>query len=379
MSDRSLLSAVSPRSIVVFRALQLGDMLCAVPAFRALRGACPSAHITLVGLPWSRTFVDRYCALIDEMVPFPGAVGFPEQDETDEALPAFYDAMRARRFGLAIQMHGSGGVANEILINLGARHNAGFVQRDEAGRIGCFIPWPDTLPEPARYTTLMEALGVRVASRDLDFPLTSNDDRDYEALAAQHSIDAERLVLVHPGAQLSSRRWPSERFAAVADALAGDGWQIAITGSAQETEITRRLLGAMTAPALHLAGATSLGGLAALVARAQLVICNDTGISHVAAAMRVRSVVVASGSDTRRWAPLDRERHRVFADYPLCRPCAFRDCPYGHPCALNVEAATIIEAAREQLAASPSAHRAASYAAPSASPNRASRRGSTSC
>ncbi|WP_017924339.1 glycosyltransferase family 9 protein, partial [Burkholderia glumae] len=115
---------------------------------------------------------------------------------------------------------------------------------------------------------------------------------------------------------------------------------------------------AMQAPARHLAGATSLGGLAALVARSRLVVCNDTGISHVAAALRTASVVVASGSDTRRWAPLDRVLHRVLADYPPCRPCLFRDCPYGHVCALNVSVEQAAGAARRQLEHVHGAHRA---------------------
>ncbi|MGC2036132.1 glycosyltransferase family 9 protein, partial [Paraburkholderia caledonica] len=122
------------------------------------------------------------------------------------------------------------------------------------------------------------------------------------------------------------------------------------------------VLGAMTAPALHLAGSTSLGGLAALVAHARLVVCNDTGISHIAAAMATASVVVASGSDTRRWAPLDHERHRVLADYPPCRPCMFRECPYGHPCALNIGVDRVVETARAQLAEVRGAHPASACA-----------------
>src|SRR5258708_2241364 len=89
--------------------------------------------------------------------------------------------------------------------------------------------------------------------------------------------------------------------------------------------------------------------LAALVGRSRLVVCNDTGLSHVAAAMRTPSVVIASGSDTHRWAPLDHERHRVLADYPPCRPCSFRECPYGHPCALAIDAQQVLDTARMQL------------------------------
>jgi ADP-heptose:LPS heptosyltransferase len=341
----------TPQRIAIFRALQLGDMLCAVPALRALRATWPRAQVTLIGLPWAHSFVERFATLIDDLIVFPGACGFPEQLESDAGLPAFYDAMRTRRFDLALQLHGSGGPANAIVRNLGAAACAGFLQPSEPAAAG-FIAWPEELPEPQRYLALLRALGACTAEDDDDalwFPLRQRDHDEYAALEARHGIEPERLVLIHPGAQLPSRRWPASRFAAVAHALSEQGWQIAITGTARETAITAAVLGGM-APALDLAGATSLGGLAALVARAQLVVCNDTGISHVAAAVKTPSVVIASGSDTRRWAPLDHERHRVLADYPPCRPCAFRDCPFGHPCALNVGPQQVLEAALAQLA-----------------------------
>ncbi len=337
------------KRIAVFRALQLGDMLCSVPALRALRARHPHARIELIGLPWAASFVRRYSGLVDELLVFPGARGFPEQSETGEGLPAFYAEARRRRYDLALQLHGSGGIANDIVEQLGARLNAGFVQPGEAAREGVFIPWPDSAREPERYLMLMRAMGVPVGEPDLWFPLEEADRIEAATLLAECDAGGRPVVIVHSGAQLPSRRWPAERFAVVADALARSGTRVLLTGTAGEAHVVAQVRSCMTQPACDLVGRTTLGGLAGLVERAALVVCNDTGLSHIAAALRTPSVVIASGSDTRRWSPANRLLHRVLATYPECRPCAYAVCPVGHVCALGVSPAEVIAVAREQL------------------------------
>lgn len=83
--------------------------------------------------------------------------------------------------------------------------------------------------------------------------------------------------------------------------------------------------------------------------------CNDTSISHIAATLKTASLVIASGGDTHHWAPSDHPLDRVLADYPSCRPCMYRECPYGHPCALNISVAQVVQTARVQLAPTPGA------------------------
>ncbi|ARP85521.1 glycosyltransferase family 9 protein [Bordetella genomosp. 9] len=339
----------APRRIAVFRALQLGDMLCAVPALRALRRHCPGAHITLIGLESARPFVQRFHRDIDELMLFPGIPAFPEQAARPGDLPAFYREAHARRFDLALQMHGSGSLSLAIVRALGARQHAGFVPDPAMAQPGRLFPWPDDLPEPLRYTALMRFLGVPVDDDALDLPLTAADAAEADRVARDYGFDPAATVFVHPGARLRSRRWPAERFGRVAAALASQGWRIAVTGSAAERELTAGVAAAAGGAAIDLADRTSLGGLAALLARAPLIVCNDTGVSHIAAAVGTRSVVVACGSDTRRWAPLDRARHTVLADYPPCRPCAHESCPIGHPCALNVSVEQVLRAAQRQL------------------------------
>jgi ADP-heptose:LPS heptosyltransferase len=347
-----------PERIAVFRALQLGDMLCAVPALRALRAHAPQARITLVGLPWAQSFVERFQAYVDDLLPFPGYPGYPEQEGTIPGFLDFLNAARAKRFDLAIQLHGSGELTNRIVKLLEARTTVGFVsERPGASRAArnrdadpdIAVPWPEDANEIHRYTRLMEAIGVAAQGDHLELPLDWTDWELYQEVVSRHRLPEGHFVCIHPGARLLSRRWPLERFAAVGNVLARDGWQLVVTGSPAESRITSDLVARLPKGTHDLTGQTSLGSMAALISRSALLVCNDTGVSHIAVAMNAPSVVVASGSDVRRWRPLDAERHPVLWHDVPCRPCAFDACPVGHHCALGVQADAVIAEARRLL------------------------------
>src|SRR5207248_1148704 len=119
------LSEPRPRRVVILRALKLGDLLCAIPAFRALRGALPDAEITLVGLPAAEAFVQRFPEHLDRFYAFPGFPGLPEQPPDVRQWPSFLTALQDEHFDLALQMHGSGSFVNPVTVLFGARHTAG--------------------------------------------------------------------------------------------------------------------------------------------------------------------------------------------------------------------------------------------------------------
>lgn len=299
------------RKIGVFRALHLGDLLCAVPALRALRAAAPRAHITLIGLPWAAGFVRRFGRYLDAHAIFPGFPGFPEHPADVGRIPAFISAMQRERFDVVLQMHGSGVLSNPLTMTFGAAHNAGFyLEGNYCPDLYHFMRWDERQHEILRNLQLMEMLGAPAQGEDLEFPLCEQDYRSLfkssDALPAPDSY-----VCIHPGARLPSCRWQAERFAEVADRLREGGWKTVLTGSAQEMELARAVERAMRSTPLNLCGKTDLGAFAALVAQARLVVCNDTGISHIAAATRTPSVVVSCGADPQRWAPLNGRRHQV--------------------------------------------------------------------
>ena len=300
-----------PRRVAVFRALKLGDLLCAVPAIRALRAALPDSEVVLVGLPWAREFVARFDAYLDGFRPIPGWPGLPESAAQLDRVPGFLAEMQAEAFDLAVQFHGSGGLTNPLVALFGAKRTAGFYVPDNyRPDPDLFLPWPERGPEVRRLLALIEFLGIPPRGADLEFPLR---DGDFEALRAAggEELRPGEYVCVHPGASAPDKCWPAGHFAAVAEELARRGLRVVLTGTAAEADLTRTVAGAMKAPALDFAGRTDLGAAAALLAGARLLVSNDTGVSHLAAALGTPSVVVFGASDPERWAPADSSRHRV--------------------------------------------------------------------
>ena len=335
--------------IAVFRALMLGDMLCAVPALRALRAAFPAAAITWIGLEPTRAMARRLSHLIDEFIALPGYHGLPEVPVDVAALPGFFAAVRSRRFDLALQMHGSGAIVNPLVAAFGARRCAGFFD-DDAAVPRCdetlFVRWPTAGHEIERMLVLTDHLGLPRRGAALEFPIGAVDRA--ELASVRGAVDREApYVCIHVGAQLPSRRWPVDRFAAVADAVAAGGRAVVLTGSAGEAGLVDAVIQRMRRRATSLAGKTTLGALGALIDAADALVCNDTSVSHIAAALGCPSVVVSCGADVARWAPLDTTRHRVLWQALPCRPCAHVQCPIGHPCAEAITVDAVLAALDE--------------------------------
>ncbi|MGH9869276.1 MAG: glycosyltransferase family 9 protein [Candidatus Polarisedimenticolia bacterium] len=298
-----------PRRVAVLRALHLGDLLCAIPAMRSLRALFPKASILLIGLPWARDFVRRFAGMLDGFLEFPGYPGLtdrPAQDALD-----FYRQAAALQLDLAVQMHDDGSITNGIVARLGARRAAGF-RRKGAPPPACMdtIPWPDDGPEIRRLLSLAGHLGAPMCGEETLWPVTAEDIGELKASTPAGALRAGRYAVLVPGAREPARRWPPECFARIADRLAMSGLSIVLSGSAREIELTREVSLRMKAPALDLGGSLGPGGLGALLSDARLLLGNDTKVSHMAAALRVPSVIVYTVSDPGRWAPLDSTIHR---------------------------------------------------------------------
>ena len=144
--------------IAIFQALQLGDLLCATPAWRAIRQHYPQAEITLIGSKWASEMAQRLPS-IDHFIPFPGYPGIAESPVFPPVPPPCWPP-----FDLVIQMHGAGNVSNGFVASLGARHSLGHAGPGD-DRLTHARPWQEQEREPLRWLHLLEVIQVPAAGR----------------------------------------------------------------------------------------------------------------------------------------------------------------------------------------------------------------------
>lgn len=288
------MSAGRPR-LVVLRALKLGDFLTAVPALRALARAFPG-HERILAAPArfeeliGQTGMHRVCAT-------PGLVGLDPELAGAE---------------VAVDLHGRGPESQRILLDLAPRRLISFrchAVPATAGSPG----WRPDEHEVQRWCRLLHDSGIPADPADLRL------HRPFAGPAPGGGTGPEqptggggggRPTIVHPGAASPARRWPAERFAAVARHEVAAGRAVIVTGGPEERDLAREVAGrAGLAPTAVLAGRTSLAELAELVAGAGRVVCGDTGIAHMATATGTPSVVLFGPVPPAEWGPPPDPRH----------------------------------------------------------------------
>ena len=307
------------RKLVVFRGLYLGDLITATGALRALRHGYPEAEISLVSLPWADGLAP-HLAHVDRLLPYPGAPGL-DGEGNEEDLEEFLRRVRAERFDLAVNMHGRGPTSTRLVVRFGACQTAGFTAAgsDDAPALDFEVPWDAEAHESRKLLLLAKKVGGLSPgpSEGAEPELRVRLEDDRRARAFLPAGLRKPLALVHPGASVPEKRWPEEAFGRVAKGLFRRGYAVAVTGGSREKRLTRRVAG-LAPGALDLGGRTDLSTLVALVARADVLISNDTGPAHLAYASRTPSVTLFGPStDVERWGPLNRRRHAVLSGDPI--------------------------------------------------------------
>jgi ADP-heptose:LPS heptosyltransferase len=269
--------------LVVLRALGLGDFLTAVPAVRALAAAFPRHRRLLLAPAWIEPLAALLAGAVDEVVDVEGRRAVPPE------LPA-----PSHRADVAVNLHGRGPESHPALLAGRPRQVIAFQCGDVAGPA-----WRDGEHEVARWCRLLDSSGIPAdpAALDLDPP----------AGTVRHGA-----TVLHPGAAAPARRWPTERWAAVARAERAAGRDVLVSAGPGEEDAARATAAAAALPPDAVRAGGDLTDLARLVGGARRVACADTGVAHLATALGVPSVVLFGPAPPAEWGPPpERGRHRV--------------------------------------------------------------------
>ena len=311
----------------------LGDTVMAVPALRALRAARPDDRLVLVG-PWATLLAGQ--GLADVLVPYPRSWA---------GRLAKWDDVRAFGASLALLL------PNSFEAAVAARYwnaprRVGF---DTGGRRRLLT---DAIPTPQprehqidEYARVVEHLGIAVAERTPRWRPPPEDSAERETgrrLVREAAVvhDAHAVVGIHLGAAFGpSKIWPSDRVAQLCRIIAARGDTAVLLGAPEDIDLADRLVGETNASSL--VGRDNPELLPALLTELDVLVCGDTGVGHLAAALGTPVVALFGPTDPRLSAP--RGGVSVITHAVPCAPCFYRTCPIDHPCLRGIEAAEVHE------------------------------------
>ncbi|HXV05825.1 MAG TPA: glycosyltransferase family 9 protein [Solirubrobacterales bacterium] len=284
--------AGAPPFLIVLRALGLGDLLTAVPALRGLTRAFPGHRRLLAAPRW-----------LEPLLPLIREGGRPCLHGLVEADGLGADpASLPRQPDVAVNLHGRGPESHRLLLATEPSRLLAF-RNDGVKETAAMPAWDAGEHETRRWCRLLHHWGIDADPGELAIEPPDVELPDW----------ARGATLVHPGAASAARRWPPDRWAAIARAEREAGREVLVTGSRREVGLARSIAAvAGLDPRREVAGRTDLRGLAALVAAAGTVVCGDTGVAHLATALGVPSVLLFGPTSPRLWGPPeDRPIHRV--------------------------------------------------------------------
>src|SRR5436309_2492928 len=344
-----------PRRILVVDLDNIGDVLLATPAIRALRRCFPEAVLDVLVTDYA-VHVLRGNSHVDGIITCDK--GIVAASLWERATLAWRIRRRQYDLGVVLEAHwGYAGFAELLLALAGVPIRIGRDLGKHRELLTAAVPvcqqhWIDT------HLEVVALAGAKPDGDDLDFPISTDDETEAADWCRERGLTGAAPSLLFPGGNqhLISRRWGAEGFAAVGDSLARS-WRapVVVIGGPADAALAETVVARMSIPALSAAGALSLGATGALLRRCRLFITNDSGPLHIAAAVRAPIVVILGPSDPLVFGPRGTLHEIVRAPLP-CSPCIrvgdFPDCPII-PRVLCLQAVTpsmVLEAAERLLA-----------------------------
>ncbi len=354
------------RRILAVRLDNLGDVLVTTPALHGIKESLPAATLTLLASPIGAQ-AGRLNKDIDDVIIYEAPWmdpwhTLPRDSGREQAMIAL---IRERRFDGAIIFTSfrQSPLPAAYLCYLADIPLRAAASIDGPGSLlTTRHKHPERMMhEVERGLDLVGALGLGTGDRDLVLTLPDEARSSAAALLAEWGIAADRadrhgpLVVVHPGCTMPARTYPWEMFAEVTEELVARlGATIVLTGSGDERALTEQVRGRVSAryrSRVRLsAGTLPFPAFGALIDAADLVVTNNTGPMHMAAALKTPVVALfALTNPPEQWGPWRVPHRQLYHDVP-CRICYSRVCPYAHECLRLVSPAMVVAAAQELLA-----------------------------
>jgi lipopolysaccharide heptosyltransferase II len=342
------------RNILCIRLDYLGDVLMMTPAIRALKCGLPGRRITLMTSS-SGAAVARFIPEVDEVLEY-AAPWMKSSDIHDPGVDlAMLQTLRSRAFDAAVifTTYSQSPLPAALLCYLaGIPLRLAHCHENPYQMLTDWVRDPEPQErvrhEVRRQLDLVAGVGCRTVDERLSFELQAEDLAwARKRLRDLGEDDGRPSVVLHPGATAASRRYPPEHWAQVAHDLARDGCRLIFTGSGEEAALIESIRRAVP-QSDSLAVQLDLGKLAALISLVRLVIANNTGPAHIAAAVGTPIVVLYALTNPQHtpWAVASRV---LFHDV-ACRFCYKSVCPQGHhECLTLVSPKSVVAAARELL------------------------------
>ncbi len=336
--------------LLVIRADGIGDLLNSTPAFSLLRENYPSAEITVLARPLNAPVLMGNPD-VDRILIF-------ARDGEHRGLKArlrFYRELRREQFQLVVAMQTA--TWSHLVASLsGAPYRLGRYQK--RFRTTLTHAWHGKYPkgethEVDRNLELVRLVCSGEGTRKLRFRLLPNELDTAKAQLAAWGIRANTfLVGVHPGGSSFDKRWPEKQYAELADRLVQHyNATILLLHGPEEKALAHNIQQAMRSQGIVHAPAT-LRELGALLSRCSLVVCNDSGPMHIAAALDVPMVAVFGPTDHIAWHPLSENASIVRRDMP-CWPCSAHKCKIGWECTKNLPMEPVWEATTKTIEVRP--------------------------
>jgi lipopolysaccharide heptosyltransferase II len=343
------------RRLLCVRLDAIGDVLMTTPALRALRHSVPGRRLTLLTSPGGAEAA-RLVPEVDDVIVYEAPwmkAAAPRVNGRAEAAMA--DRLREEAFDGAVifTVYSQSPLPAALLCYLsGVPLRLAHCRENPYRLLTHWVPDPEPTRmvrhEARRQLDLAATIGARTNDERLSLRIPDGAALRVSVLLARLRLDHRApWAVVHPGATAPSRRYPENAFARVVRRLVHDlGWSVVLTGTKSERPLVRRIVTAAGVPARSLAGHLSLGDLGALLSCAPILIANNTGPVHVAAAVGTPVVVLYALTNPQHtpWGVLSRV---LFHDVP-CRFCYKSICPEGHHrCLRLVSPEAIVRAADE--------------------------------